>query len=799
MSNSYPQSPSLQMDTILNNNQDWLNVQDIVRNAINSLYSLISLQNQTINEIQSSLSLRPTKTELLTHLSTKVETSDFITSINDLKTSLNLHPTFDDVQTLSEDKLTKRELSQILSAKLSIDDAKAILDTKANAIEMNDKLESLQLNIDTIYQDITKQLSTFASVKEVNKLNASLSSKPNINDLTELLSSKPSREEMVNALRTKANKAEVDQTLKNKIDINEINELITILNSKVSHDELDKIYSLLNMKLDKTSISTFNEICNTKLNIKEFESFVQMYTQHKDASDKKIDDIDYDLDNLIDNIKSQFQNVNHVITSLDKNKIGINEYQSLTNEISKRIKSETFDSILNQMKFDINSTVSELKDIINKHTLQWETLLSSRIDIEKNENQKHLELTNKTVYTVNDQIKKIQNEYEAFKKHISDINSKLSFICSEYNAKFNNVYDVLKSKIDFKQFTSHNTKYENSIREFYQELLNNKATFQDIDSLYEKTQNDLKEKTNALYANMQSNLKSLNDKIEFINTNCINGNDFDVLVKKQTESLNALLNTKSSNDDVIQLQNEIKQLKHDLINKTDVNKFDTFTNKVNTFMQDINTNINTKADANEIKSLLDNKVSIKDLNKNINSISTQISCKVGNDDYNKMISNQNIINDMFCNDNAIGKWLWQSGKLKNGYNIPWEYEIINTMTSNYFWDKDKSSLMIANKGLYNITVIIFASQIRDNMLLKGKLIINGTTVCESVVNIYSDVINSSTGCKVGNMYMRKSVKTLERARISVELYGESSTTNNSTEVVNYIGDNMEGVIIIQKI
>ena len=222
MSNSYPQSPSLQMDTILNNNQDWLNVQDIVRNAINSLYSLISLQNQTINEIQSSLSLRPTKTELLTHLSTKVETSDFITSINDLKTSLNLHPTFDDVQTLSEDKLTKRELSQILSAKLSIDDAKAILDTKANSIEMNDKLESLQLNIDTIYQDITKQLSTFASVKDVNKLNASLSSKPNINDLTELLSSKPSREEMVNALRTKANKAEVDQTLKNKIDINEI-------------------------------------------------------------------------------------------------------------------------------------------------------------------------------------------------------------------------------------------------------------------------------------------------------------------------------------------------------------------------------------------------------------------------------------------------------------------------------------------------------------------------------------------------------------------------------------------------
>ena len=294
MSNSYPQSPSLQMDTILNNNQDWLNVQDIVRNAINSLYSLISLQNQTINEIQSSLSLRPTKTELLTHLSTKVETSDFITSINDLKTSLNLHPTFDDVQTLSEDKLTKRELSQILSAKLSIDDAKAILDTKANAIEMNDKLESLQLNIDTIYQDITKQLSTFASVKDVNKLNASLSSKPNINDLTELLSSKPSREEMVNALRTKANKAEVDQTLKNKIDINEINELITILNSKVSHDEIDKIYSLLNMKLDKTSISTFNEICSTKLNAKEFESFIQMYTQHKDTSDKKIDDIDYD-------------------------------------------------------------------------------------------------------------------------------------------------------------------------------------------------------------------------------------------------------------------------------------------------------------------------------------------------------------------------------------------------------------------------------------------------------------------------------------------------------------------------
>jgi hypothetical protein len=44
--------------------------------------------------------------------------------------------------------------------------------------------------------------------------------------------------------------------------------------------------------------------------------------------------------------------------------------------------------------------------------------------------------------------------------------------------------------------------------------------------------------------------------------------------------------------------------------------------------------------------------------------------------------------------------MWQSGELKAGGLIPWESESANTVPDHYFWEKDKTSILIIAAGVY---------------------------------------------------------------------------------------------------
>jgi len=46
--------------------------------------------------------------------------------------------------------------------------------------------------------------------------------------------------------------------------------------------------------------------------------------------------------------------------------------------------------------------------------------------------------------------------------------------------------------------------------------------------------------------------------------------------------------------------------------------------------------------------------------------------------------------------------MWKSGEVKSSYLIPWEVQVANTNTSNYLWEKDNSSLMVVQAGLYEV-------------------------------------------------------------------------------------------------
>ena len=784
-SQSTPKFSNNPLDNI--NSSEWRNINEVVRNSIQTLSSIVATQEKTIEELKQALNARPTKIEVQQALSNKVDLTEYVNAINDINKSLTMRPSVDEISSMNEDKVSKKELQSALSQKLSIEDAKCIFDKKSDAIETNQNFISMQREIDNISKEINKKISQCALSKDISKLSAMISQKASIGEMNDLLNLKISKEEMINALRSKANKIDVDQCLKTKIDVTELNDIISILNTKTSYEDLDKIYDIVNTKLDKSYLSSIKDNINMKLDISEFETFIREYNDKSGVIQKKVDDIDQDLDNLISNIKTQFSNVNVVLTNLDRSKVDLNQLEKINVDISKRINEETLSGTINKIKFDIDESISEIKAEIELNKKNNEMYINSKIDMEKNEIESNIAMTNKELSNQIESLKKLYSNYDLIKKSFNDLSTKITFISSETNGKFNTVFEALKEKVSTKDFINTNSKLQNDISMFYNDALESKATYTDLDNLYQKMIKDVSNKINTMQNGIVKEMTNVNSQIEELSKKNISKENHDSDLLQQKEIIVKMINDKASIDDIKTLQSSIDKITHNLIDKTDFTKFDALSTQFKTFSSDINDKLSTKADTKEMNELLNSKASTKELKELNTSITALLNEKVNKENYAKMLINQSTINDLFSKENTCGKWLWSSGKLKNAYSIPWEEEIVNTMNDNFYWEKDKSSLMIALKGIYCITVGIFCGENKANAFL----MINGEKV-NGVEGKEAEIIpRGKKDVEVANVYIKEFVCIPERARISVEI------RNKNNEML--IGDKVKGFIIIKKI
>ena len=94
------------------------------------------------------------------------------------------------------------------------------------------------------------------------------------------------------------------------------------------------------------------------------------------------------------------------------------------------------------------------------------------------------------------------------------------------------------------------------------------------------------------------------------------------------------------------------------------------------------------------------------------------------------------INEILCAENAIGRWSWESGNLaRSSSTVPWEQELINTTPQNYLWERDSSTLLTVEAGIYQVSLAFF-----DCRKPSLSLLING----ECILSADTGMINGST-------------------------------------------------------
>jgi len=614
-----------------------------------------------------------------------------------------------------EKRPTNEEIIQILNQKVDKKELAYYLESKPSTNDLYNtrkKIEENSRNIESIKDNIHNiVVSNTQQKNEIDVIKKELNKKSNLDDVAEALELKLDSENFVNEL--------------NNIKKNIENDINTIKKEKL--EEIDK---------------KIEEINKNKNDVNDFKLISDAFQDMKLNLTQRVDDIDNDFDRLIENIKAQFNTTNKLITDLENKKSEKKDLDNMNLSLTKKLDEDKFNKSISDLKNNIFESMNNFKE---------DYLTNIKILENKSENK------NDTIITeLNKQNEEIQNFINNEKQ---DIGLMINEILNENNLEYNTNFEELNEQIK-------------KLNINLSEKLNKKIDEEKFDNYFNNIKKELNSKMSLFDSqkNTQEIIASFDKKISLVISNIkeeIITNIESLLNEKADLSL---LNDKISSVDFNVLKDYINTIDYELKQKMET-MFNEYMNITNTNLQNLNNELNSKSEGNitKLNSLLNNKVNIDEYNMALNKIKKELNIKIDNTEFNNAMNNQSIINDIICNENQIGRWLWKTGKMKGGFTIPWDTQKINTAPDNYIWEKDKSVINVINGGIYQINLGFYFSNFTGfaNKKPQVQIIINS----ENAINVNSNnKINNNK--KMNSLSFSDFVILKDDSKIVVTFNGE---------------------------
>ena len=614
-----------------------------------------------------------------------------------------------------EKRPTNEEIIQILNQKVDKKELAYYLESKPSTNDLYNtrkKIEENSRNIESIKDNIHNiVVSNTQQKNEIDVIKKELNKKSNLDDVAEALELKLDSENFVNEL--------------NNIKKNIENDINTIKKEKL--EEIDK---------------KIEEINKNKNDVNDFKLISDAFQDMKLNLTQRVDDIDNDFDRLIENIKAQFNTTNKLITDLENKKSEKKDLDNMNLSLTKKLDEDKFNKSISDLKNNIFESMNNFKE---------DYLTNIKILENKSENK------NDTIITeLNKQNEEIQNFINNEKQ---DIGLMINEILNENNLEYNTNFEELNEQIK-------------KLNINLSEKINKKIDEEKFDNYFNNIKKELNSKMSLFDSqkNTQEIITSFDKKISLVISNIkeeIITNIESLLNEKADLSL---LNDKISSVDFNVLKDYINTIDYELKQKMET-MFNEYMNITNTNLQNLNNELNSKSEGNitKLNSLLNNKVNIDEYNMALNKIKKELNIKIDNTEFNNAMNNQSIINDIICNENQIGRWLWKTGKMKGGFTIPWDTQKINTAPDNYIWEKDKSVINVINGGIYQINLGFYFSNFTGfaNKKPQVQIIINS----ENAINVNSNnKINNNK--KMNSLSFSDFVILKDDSKIVVTFNGE---------------------------
>ena len=562
--------------------------------------------------------------------------------------------------------------------------------------------------------------------------------------------------EIKNILEQKADKESVYSSLKLKSDKNEMN---TILGNKLDKSDLAIIIKALNEKLNKEEFykyKDFNENNNSNLINKN----IQNNTNYKNVNKK----------NIKNNSNNNFSN---------------NKYNTNTNSFNN-----TYD--LNNLNF-----ISDIKEI-NKDVQEMQINLNKRIDLINTDIER---LTNN-----------IQNKFDYMNIAINNISKKTNE--TEQNK---NIINLLKKKLDTEKFDTYIKKIKNNLENNFLEISKNtdekiKVLIEDNLKNINKNFSEILEKENIIINNYINENKNEFSEYQIRVQGIINKMDDEnkIELKKLKEEFIEKLDEKLITEKFYNLSEETKNknnINQISIDKKPINKNNNNTNSFLNSNEKENDIIDYNAQTTDIErdkekyKDTENKTEKNEIKQIYNIIEAiQNELKNNKTEFSNAMDSQAIINETLCNENKIGKWIWNEGKIKNNYNIIWDTQKINTFPDNCKLENDKSVIVINEEGYYEIIFGFYGSIKKPNIQL---LVDNEVVISNASKNINSNSANQICSNTIYSGFMKTNRNNFSNGNFrnvtGLTVIDFIFLKNNSKLCSFYNGDIGKGFLCLKKL
>jgi len=685
--------------------------------------------------------------ELNPLLSTKADNIEISNALNKINFELNLRPTNDQIINILNDKVDKKEFMYYINSKPTTNDY----------YNNRKKIEELQKNFENFQNNMHKMVGGTSQQKaEIVDLQNTVKNKANLDDVAEALELKADSDNVNKSIN------EIKESLKNKVDNIEISNINNELKNNVSKKELELFKEEINNNL--------NEIMKNKSDLNDFKLISDAFQDMKLNMTQRIDDIDNDLDRLIENIKAQFQTTNVLISNIENKKIENKDIDEINNILMKKLDEDKFNSLFNQLKNNIFETINSFKDDYLTNIKIFENKLEDKND---GLNQNYDSIINE-INIQNNTINEFMNNE---KEEIQQINQKMEELVNNYNIQNNS--SIQKIKDDIKKLNIN-----------INEKISKKLDEQKFDSYLSNLKKEINSKV-SLFNSKKINeelIRSIDQKINNLAKeidNKINISEIEEILNNKADI--SLLNDKMSVADFNDIKEYLNNISYELKLKVDAESFNDYLNTFNSNMDNMHNEILTKADVNDVNNWLKNKVNKEDMEHSLNNLNNDINLKVSKIDFNNAMNNQAIINDIICNENQVGRWLWKSGKIKGGYAVPWDTQSVNTAPDNYIWEKEKTIITVVNGGIYQVSLGFYA-----NKKPSVQIIVNS----EMAISVNNS--NFNIGKNNGSNIINSNNKKIKKMT-GLSLLDFIILQDNSKIAVTYNGEEGFGFIGLKKL
>ena len=646
--------------------------------------------------------------------------------------SSELNQILENVNIELEKRPTNEEIAQILNEKVDKKELAYYLESKPSTNDLYNnrkKIEENRKDIELIKDNIHNIISGHSHQKnEIDKINKELNKKCNLDDVAEALELKLDKENYLNEINK----------IKNDIEKN-----------------IEKKLEEIGKKID--------EINNNKSDINDFKLISDAFQDMKLSLTQRVDDIDNDLDRLIENIKSQFQTTNKLINDLENKKSDKKDFDEVNILLNKKLDEEKFNNLISDIKNNLFESLNNFKEDYLTNIKIFENKLENKNETIITELNKQNDAIKNFTTNEKEEINLTLNEI--LQENNLEINNNLEQINSEIKNLEKNLEEKIQKKIDENKFDTYLTNIKKELNSKIS-ILDSQKNIQDIMISFEQ-------KINILITELKQELIT----------------NFENLLHEKADI--TLLNDKISSIDFNILKDYITTIDYDLKQKME-SMFNDYINITNTNMENLNKEMlsNITNNKSQINSLLNSKANIDELNIALNQIKKELNNKVNNIEFKNSMNNQAMINDIICNENQVGRWLWKSSKNKNKLAIPWDIQSVNTAPDNYIWEKSGINIIVINGGIYQVSLgLYFNSNI--NKKIQVQIIVNS----DNVINVKNNNFNNLNN---NNDYYSNKGNNLKKMN-SVSYNDFVLLKDNSKIIVTFNGEEGFGFIGLKKL